>query len=139
LANSLNEQFGDGIRLAGYEYDSRVLAPGDTLSVSLLWRALKGDLGDYEVQLRLLDETGAIRHTVASRPQTGQSPTEIWAEGQWIVDQHTLPISGSLPPGTYAVQVALEEVTTKKRLNIIADDGHWIDDRLLLSTIHIQQ
>lgn len=138
IPNPLDENFGDKFRLAGYGYNGRLLEPGDVLAVSLQWQALVDDPGDYVVQLRLLDENGQIVQTVAQRPQGGAAPTDTWQAGQAVVDRHEFVLNADLAPGAYRVQVALEEATTEERLNILAPDGHWIDDRLLLAPLRVQ-
>jgi hypothetical protein len=44
-----------------------------------------------------------------------------------------------LPPGSYGIHVTLIDAVTKAPQNIIAEDGHYIDDHLLLSRIRVQQ
>jgi hypothetical protein len=89
------------------------------------------------VQLRLLDESGQIMKTVETRPSQGHSPTTAWQAGEIVIDNHELPLRSSLPPGTYQVQIALKNADTRQRQNIIAEDGHWIDDHIRLAGIKV--
>ena len=57
----------------------------------------------------------------------------IHTAGEVVVDSHELPLSSSLPPGTYYVQVSLKNTDTRQRQNIVAEDGHWLDDQLRLA------
>jgi hypothetical protein len=135
--NPLEQNFANEILLTGYEYSRREIRAGEPLKVVLYWQALQSDLPDYEVQLRLLDESGQIIKTVDSRPRVGQSPTTTWQAGQVVVDSHELPLRSSLSPGTYYVQVSLKNTDTRQRLNIVAEDGHWLDDRLRLAGLKV--
>jgi hypothetical protein len=42
-----------------------------------------------------------------------------------------------LPAGVYAVEIAVMDPMTNGRLNIVAQDGHWIDNRLLLGQVRV--
>lgn len=137
LPNAQNQNFDDAIALKGYEYSERAIDPGSVLAVHLYWQALQNDLPDYKVQLRLLDETGKIMEDSENRPQDGQSATTTWKKDDLIMDTHLLWLDDSLPPGTYFVQVALLDVESGERLNIIGEDGHWIDNRLRLAGLKL--
>jgi hypothetical protein len=54
-----------------------------------------------------------------------------------VADNHNLQLDSSLPPGTYGVHVALIDSVTKEPQIIIAEDGHQIDNRLLLAGVKI--
>ena len=73
IPNALRQNFSDEVLLLGYEYDDRRLAPGEKLGITLYWQALAEEIPDYEVQLRLLDESGWIMETLLERPQAGKS------------------------------------------------------------------
>jgi hypothetical protein len=70
------------------------------------------------------------------RPQAPQPAAGI--DGQIVADSHTLPLDPTLAPGSYSIHVALIDAVTKAPQNIVAEDGHYIDDRLLLSDIRVQ-
>lgn len=133
--NPLDQNFNGEVRLIGYEYERRILAPGDGLSVTLYWKALQSDLPDYVAQVRLLDEAG---HIVAAADARPQPPAPSWAAGDVVADSHLVPLGVDLPPATYTVDVALLDAATQERQNIIADDGHWIDDHLNLAPVRIR-
>lgn len=133
--NPLDQNFNDEIRLIGYDYNRRVLAPGDDVEVTLYWEALSSTLPQYVAQVRLLDGAGQVVATADTRPQP---QTSSWTAGDVVVHSHLLPVDADLPPATYTIQVALLDVATQERQNIVADDGHWIDDNLLLAPIRIR-
>lgn len=137
VPNPIHQNFGDDIALIGYEFSNRELNPGDVLTVSLFWQALQNDLPDYNIQLLLLDENGKVVGDRESRPQDGQSNTSTWLLGDVVIDNHNLYIGKSLPPGPYSVQVSLEDAESKQLQNILAEDGHWIDNKLRLAGVQI--
>lgn len=80
---------------------------------------------------------GSVRATADGRPQQGRSPTNTWRPGQVVSDRHVVPVDASLPPGSYRIHVALIDSVTKEPQNIVAEDGHWIDNHLLLARIRV--
>ncbi len=137
VPNAQSANFEDQIRLLGYEYNQRTFNPRDVLAITLYWQAMQNDLDAYEVQIRLLDENGNVIQTHIAQPQDGQSPTMAWTEGERIIDTHLLSIGKKLPPGSYQIQLALVEKGTTNRLNMVAEDGHWLNERLFLAEIQV--
>ncbi|MAT96071.1 MAG: hypothetical protein CL608_02925 [Anaerolineaceae bacterium] len=138
--NLLNQNFFNDLRLTGYEYNQRVLAPGDSLEVTLYWEALRDAPPDYLVEVALCElpcpEWQPALVTAVSLPPS--VPTNSWQEGQIVADSHILPLDATLAPGSYGIHVTLIDAVTKAPQNIVAEDGHYIDDRLLLSSIRLQ-
>ena len=122
--NPLDQNFNDELRLVGYDYNQRQLQAGDDLAVTLYWEALPALHTDYRVQLRLLDEAGNVWGQADGRPQSGQP--------------HLLPLAPDLPSGVYQVRVALIDTMTKEPQNIIGEDGHWINNHLLLAKVRVR-
>lgn len=137
IPHPLAQNFGNEILLSGYDYDRREIKPGEVLTVDLYWQALQDSLPDYMVQVRLKDETGQIFETSEHRPLQGQSPTGSWQAGDAVVDRQELRIPASLSPGAYHVQIALIDVESRQRQNIVAEDGHWIDETLKLAGLKV--
>ncbi len=138
--NLLNQNFFNDLRLVGYSYNERVLAPGEPLEVTLYWEALRDAPSDYVVEVALCQlpcpEWQPALVTAVSEP--GSAPTSSWQAGQIVSHTHTLLPDATLPPGSYGIHVTLIDAVTKAPQNIVAEDGHYIDDRLLLSSIRLQ-
>ncbi len=138
LPNPMEQRFEDKLTLAGYQYNQRALAPGEPLTITLYWEAQQVMTDDYIVQLRLLDEEGNVVANLEERPQGGGWPTTSWQPGEVITDPHTLLLDPSLAGANYQVQLALEETETEQRLNLVGEDGRWLDNRLYLSRVRIE-
>jgi hypothetical protein len=138
--NLLNQNFFNDVRLTGYEYNQRLLSPGEALEVTLYWEALRDAPPDYLVELSLCElpcaEWMPPLATVISPPIFDL--TSSWRAGQIVADPHILPLDPGLASGSYGIHVALIDAVTKAPQNIVAEDGHYIDDRLLLSDIRVQ-
>ncbi len=132
FTNVLQQNFNHELLLAGYEYSQRAARPGEMLAVTLYWRTLQPPTADYTVQVQLRGENGApweIWETADTQP--------AWSVGQISQDTHNFLLPSNLPPGSYIIHVALIDAVTGQAQNIVAEDGHWIDDELLLAPIKV--
>ncbi|RIK22425.1 MAG: hypothetical protein DCC51_05030, partial [Anaerolineae bacterium] len=139
LPNAGNYNFEDRIRLLGYDYDRRVYAPGDSLALTLFWEALRPSPGDYEVQIRLLDAEGNVLSTQQGRPGGGARPTTEWRPDETFVDTYDVSLAPVAAGQTAVIQIALVDAGTGARLNLIGDDGRWLDDVLRLSPVRLRE
>jgi hypothetical protein len=69
-------------------------------------------------------------------PVGGRSPTSHWEPGQVIEDGRDLTVGLTTPPGFYDIEVGLH-ARGVGRLPVVAEDGHWLDNRVLLSGIRV--
>jgi hypothetical protein len=129
--NPLDQNFAEKVRLAGYEYDERVRRPGETVEVTLYWQMLDAALAPQQVSVQLMDEAGNVRATV-------QEPLPVTTAGNVVESRHRVPLAAELAPGTYYFNVALLDAATQERQNIVAADGHWIDNQLSLARIRVE-
>ena len=137
IPNGLQQNFNDELLLLGYEYDRRQLAPGQPLGVTLYWQTLADEIPDYEMQLRLLDESGWIMETLQERPLAGESSTADWTPGEIVVDRHELDINPAILAGVYRVQLALQRTEDNERPMIVDEDGRWLSDKLQLAELRV--
>ncbi len=128
--------FENRLRLLGYDYGARVLAPGEPVGLTLYWEALRPSPGDYEVQIRLLDAGGNVLATQQTRPGNGARPTTAWSPGEVVVETYQIPLDAAA--GTSITpEIILVDAATGTRLNLIGEDGRWLFDYLRLSPIMI--
>lgn len=115
LANPLNVEFGDVIRLRGFE-TSGELRPGQTLRLKLQWQALRQMPDSYKLFLHLAGDAGQIIAQVDTLPQQGAAPTTGWAPDEIIEDELTLAIPPELPAGNYRLATGWYHEATGQRL-----------------------
>ncbi len=133
IPNSMQKPFENGIKLVGYEYNQRVLEPNDVLAVTLFWAGMENS-PETNLEIGLCED-----------------PCPDWLDPQYIVTKPIeigsgeisttttdIDIGSQLPPGSYIIHVALIDDSTKGYQNVVAEDGHYIDDRLLLAKVNIQ-
>ncbi|MCK4316896.1 MAG: hypothetical protein KAX24_14105, partial [Anaerolineae bacterium] len=69
-------------------------------------------------------------------PAGGNAPTGLWEPGQVVKDVRDLTVGLTTPPNFYDIEVGLY-TSGGDRLPVIAEDGHWLDSRVLLSKIRV--
>jgi hypothetical protein len=111
MDNSLAAAFGPNLQLLGYDTEQTV----ETLELTLYWQAQQRPDAAYTVFIHLLDETGQIADQRDVMPQDGRLPTTCWQTGEYVVDSHTLSLTGLLSD-RYTLQVGLYKQTTGERL-----------------------
>jgi hypothetical protein len=117
--------------------DRRVLAPGDTFTLTLYWRALAELSVNYSVFAHVRGEGESLFGGHDGWPQDGAAPTAAWRRGEVFVDSHPLTVAPGTPPGTYEVEVGLYDASGA-RLKAVADDGRPTDaDYVFLSRIRV--
>ena len=131
-------RFDDEINLLGYHLDKSVLRPGDTLDLRLYWLTSKTPAADYKVFVHLskLDDSGTVAQ-IDEPPLLGQGFTSRWDPGEIVVDEHQLPIDGSVPPGRYRVLVGMYRPDTVRNLQVTGAPDVWPGDRVALEPIRI--
>ncbi len=134
--NPLDANFGNRIALIGYTLDRRVARPGETIHLTLYWKALAPLQTDYTVFAHVLGVPDQVWSWSDGWPVEGRSPTSLWSPGDVIEDVRALTIGQTTPPGFYDIEVGLYTVE-EGRLPLLADEGHWLGDRVLLGKIRV--
>ena len=132
LPNAGRYNFEDVVHLLGYEYDRRVLGPGEPLLITLHWQGTGDATGDaataYETEFRLLDEAGNVVYSA-------QRTLPVLPPGEVVTQRHSLGPDPARPPGAYTVEIALIDPTIERRLQLVGDDGRWLADALRLAAV----
>ncbi|MCX8067827.1 MAG: hypothetical protein N3B68_08445, partial [Anaerolineae bacterium] len=107
----------------------RRLRPGDTMVLTLYWRALGPTEHDYTVFTHILEPPQTIWGQ-EDRPPT--PPTSRWQAGEVYRETYTLRVKPETPPGFYEVEIGLYRSETGERLRL--ENGQ---DFLLLGRIRV--
>jgi len=122
LPNPVYFEFEGKLALMGFELDRRVMHPGETLHLTLYWRALSPMEKDYTVFTHLLLPPDQVWAQDDDQPQDGRAPTSSWRPGQVIEDHYQLVLPAEAPPGVYEVEVGLYWPATGDRLKVGFND-----------------
>ncbi|MCB8981224.1 MAG: glycosyltransferase family 39 protein [Ardenticatenaceae bacterium] len=126
--------FGNELELVGFELNPRQVAAGETVDLTLYWRAKRPLTTDYTIFAQVVDED-----TTRWASQDLGQPTSSWAEGELQTVQMSLPLSPDTPGKVYPIILGLYTVEDGQfnRLQIIAEDGRPTDDFLRLTLLRV--
>ncbi|MGD2179186.1 MAG: glycosyltransferase family 39 protein [Anaerolineae bacterium] len=107
VPNPISVNFGDRLRLTGYDLSQRAARPGETITLTLHWEGLRSMEHNYTVSAQLVDpaQRKAAQHD--SWPLDGNAPTTTWKRGQTVVDAIPLTIFPDAPGTAYSVRIAV--------------------------------
>jgi hypothetical protein len=118
LRHTTEAVFGEAIALVGYDIDKPVAAAGETLGVTLYWKALRDVRRDLTVFTHLIHdgEPTTLYGQRDSQPVFGAYPTTEWRAGEVIKDRYDIPIDPNAPAGSYRIAVGLYVRATGERV-----------------------
>jgi hypothetical protein len=132
-AHPLTVTLGHRLELLGYDLSTDSVAPGETLTLTLTWRALTEMETDYTVFTHLLAADGSMAGQQDRQPIWGSYPTSLWARGEVVTDVYTIPVSPTAAPGEHQLEVGMYVAETGMRLSIEGD----ADNAITLQTISV--
>ncbi|GAB4540184.1 MAG: Stk1 family PASTA domain-containing Ser/Thr kinase [Anaerolineae bacterium] len=97
----------DKILLMAYELPYLEYRPGDTVLLSLIWQAIRSPGRGYTVFVHLTRADGSLVSQHDGLPAGGARPTDTWAPGDQITDEHQFNIPPDTPPGEYWLRVGM--------------------------------
>ena len=111
---------------------------GDTLTVTLFWRASAAMAKNYTVFVHLLNADGAVVAQHDGQP-TWQLPvpTGTWQPGETLRDSHPIALPADLPPGEYRLRVGVYFLPTMERLPVL-ENGVVTGDSVALGSVRIE-
>jgi len=128
-----NIEFGQQIKLLGYDLNPQVTSTDQPVALTLYWQAIATPRGDYTVFVHLFDpadEKIAAQHD--AMPLEGRYPTSWWTAGEVVSETVTLNLT-AVKPGEYRLAVGLYDAKTITRLVAMGPDGVRLDaDRIVL-------
>jgi len=128
--------FGNLIQLIGYNIDTRRTTPGGRLPVTLYWQALAPIPTNYQVFTHLESESGVVAQADGV-PVCWTYPTTEWQPGQIIADQHAIPISPEVQPGSYRLDIGLYLSDTFERLDVLDEAGNPAGTHITLQMVDV--
>ncbi len=129
IPNSLKVEFGDRVRLLGY--DSQV-SPG-YLKLILTWQAMREMDENYTVFRHIVAPDGHLAGQKDGWPRDGDYPTSFWMGGEIVTDEVVIPFSTAAGPGAYRVEFGLYDAATGQRLPANRSGVRLADDTVVAS------
>lgn len=115
-----NVQTEVGLQLFGYQIENRPYHPGETLSVSIFWRAQRPLRENYRVSLYLEDVNRLIKRVEQPLRDPGGLATRRWTTAGYVEDRYELKLPDDIFAGNYRVTLEVlscESMATCNRTN----------------------
>ncbi len=127
-------RFEPGIELRGVVPTVSAVSAGEKLPLTLYWLADSQTQQPVTAFVHLVDAGGDI---VAQSDQwPGGLPSDIWIDGQVIIDEYELQIPVNIQPGEYRVAVGLYDANNGRRFSAENQAGeNFADDQVLLPLV----
>jgi mannosyltransferase len=98
----------NGIVLEGYRLGNRSVRPGETLALTLVWRADGGATSaPWKVFTHLLDARPKVVAQRDAEPADNLRPTTTWTPGERIEDNYGIVVPDDLAPGPYTLEIGM--------------------------------
>jgi hypothetical protein len=135
---SISAEFGDQIALIGYwlsdESGAHInsLIPDQAVTITLYWRALKQPSADYTAFVHVVDPAGNIAAQSDLKPDTGNYPTIIWAEGEIVSTTHIITLAAE-SKGPYTIYAGWYTFPDLQRLPVTQNGKPTEDSRAVVA------
>jgi hypothetical protein len=130
------------ITLLGYDLPGGPFHPGESIPLTVYWRALTEMDLPYTFFVHLLGPfnpatNGPLWGQHDAQPGDGTYPTTAWDAGEIVVDEYVVLVPPDTPPGEVELEVGFYYLPTLDRLPVVNEAGQPIDDRVLLVKVHV--
>lgn len=134
----IQASFGPAIELYAYDLEPIELAPGESVDLTLYWRATGVPDQSYRVFVHLIDPQDDVAIAQSDRvPADWLRPTNGWRSGEIITDHHRLELSTDAEAGEYHLFVGLYNPESSLRVPVEVEGEQQPDDRLFLDSIQV--
>jgi len=138
-SHPLHAEFGEQMRLLGYDLEPTAAAPGRTLYLTLYWEAIGEVATNYTTFVQLLGPDG---HIYAQHDRlTGDDayPTSRWQPGTVISNSHTPTVSPGAPPGIYKLIVGMYVAEGDLPRLPVTYPAETSDDAIVLVEVKVEE
>ena len=109
----------DKVLLVACDLETEQLRPGDTLHLTLHWRALQVMSESYMVFVHLTRADGTIIAQRDSEPRGGRYPTIRWTVNEQVSDPYDLTVPPQTEPGLYWIRTGMYVPGSMRRLPVL--------------------
>ncbi len=138
IGHPLHLNLENQIWLEGYDIaHPQPLQPGDTITLTLYWRAQQPLDVSYTVFNQTFYGNGTMVAQLDGLPLCGRRETWQWDPGELITDIHEIPVKADAPDGLYPLYTGMYLHETGSRLPVLDDQGNQVTDAVHLTDIRI--
>lgn len=135
ISHPLTATLGGQVELLGYDLPAETVTPGDTLTLTLYWRALVEMEEDYTVFTHLVGAGGSLAGQRDGQPVGGSYPTSLWLAGEVVADEYEIPVRVDAAPGAHRLEVGMYVAETGTRLGV----DRTGEDRVMLQKVIVTE
>ena len=138
-AHPANARFGPGITLLGYEWSGAEVKPGESVFLTLHWKAEKDFDDDLTAFAHVVAGSGGTRLIAQhdGQPCQGLYPTSRWRSGDVIPDSFAVTIPQGTPAGDYPLAVGWYQYPSIERLTLVSADNPLTDNRAVIASVTV--
>ena len=133
----IKTRLGDRIELLAVDGSDSTISPGDTLSLTIYWRALAPMDTSYTVFVHVIDEGGKIGQ-IDRLPCNGGCPTTTWRAGDLVGERYDLVIDPDAHPGQYQIVSGMYDLATGENLPWLDAQGGSRGNTLVLGELEVR-
>ena len=124
----IGARFEQGPELVGAAVEPLVVTAGESVLLTLEWRADAPVPVDYTVYTHLLAPDGTLIAQSDSQPVGGTRPMTGWAAGEVVRDQYAIVVPAGAPIGEgYILRVGIYDLATLQRATLVGSDVDGVD------------
>jgi hypothetical protein len=138
--NSAYYNFGDQLALVGYQAEPRRLHPGDTLTLTLYWQAVRQMTVDYTAFTHVRDLEDPSNRLYSQHDAALPGGSSTWGPGQIVEVIYQLTLAPDTPADVHEIEVGIYSQSATGelvRLQLITEEGRPIDDFLILGKVRV--
>ncbi|MDE3090899.1 MAG: glycosyltransferase family 39 protein, partial [Chloroflexota bacterium] len=124
IAHPTDFLLGDAIHLVGYDLPNANYRAGESVPLTLYWRADRPIEKSYTAFVHLVgaqfnpQKNNPLWGQIDRVPRDGAAPTTAWEPNEIVPDPYRVPIDPGAPAGTYKIEVGLYDPATGARLAV---------------------
>ncbi len=127
VAHPVSLRFGAGLELLGYDLSPERIHPGETLWVTLMWRARAPMSENYTIGVHLLDGNLRDWGQIDTFPGRGNYATSLWQPGDIIRDTYPIRLRADAPaPALGQVAVGVQLYPPGSALPVTDEQGRKV-------------
>lgn len=134
----MQADLGGKVEFLGYDLDESRVVRGESITLTLYWRALTEMEVNYHVFVHLLDRGGEIWAQKDGPPAEGSRPTAGWVKEEVIRDEYQIALEGEIPAGEYLLTAGIYNPVSGERLPVLIEGGRVQGDRITLAGLRVE-
>lgn len=137
IEHLLEAQFGESIRLLGYDLDTDEARLGGEVLLTLYWQAIDIPSQTWIIFNHLIGEDGELAGQFDGPPSGEAWLMETWLPGEIVVDERTIPVANDATPGQVMLIIGLYDAETGERLPASVNGELQFGNQLILAEVSL--